>query len=177
MKDLAKIFLILIVLSVNAFSQDSNDVRLVKRINDLRFKFGIKQLQWDSKLDSIAQSWAKQMLSALNEYTLSEISYNFSKQGTDFLHIDFDERTSKAKKFHKNMEFFEENVVLYVNSAPKNIVNSVFNDWKNSESHYEALIDKDAEIFGFGYTEDKETGRYLYILVLSKNKIEQKKGA
>ena len=163
-----KIIMILIFLNVfNLFSQDSNNINIQRKINDLRISKGLDTLVYDEYLFHLAQKWGKHIMSKLNKYTDSQIEINHTKNSI-FLHIDGDSRLDIALKKDEIMSIGE-NLNLAVDvENPIRVVESSFRCWKQSKSHYELLIDNVKTNFAFYYVFDSKRKRLLSILVMSE---------
>jgi len=170
MKAALNIFFALVFFSINAFSQDIDDIKFMKKINHLRNDLGLNDLQWNATLDSAAQAWANEMLDAFRAYDNDEIERKYSEDML-FIHINFDKRVKSLRRSNKGVfsgKFVSEIAVLTTeNSFLNNISNEAFNGWKSSKPHYNEMVSQDTRSFGFSYFEDRNTGRALYICVFS----------
>lgn len=170
MKAVTNILLALVFLSINAFSQDIDDIKFAKKINQLRSGLGLSELQWDATLDSVAQAWVNEMLEAFNEYTDAEIKSNYSND-MHFIHINFDQRVKSVRSVKQKMfegKFISEIAIMGIkDSFFDDTANDSFNGWMRSKPHYKAMIKDRVRSFGFAHFNDKKNGRSLYLCVFS----------
>jgi len=163
-----KIMILVLFLNiVCVFSQDSNNIRFQKEINDLRISKGLDTLIYDEKLFYFAKKWSKDIMKKLNRYTDSQIDFNHNKNNM-FLHIDGDSRLDVALKINEIISIGE-NLNLAVDiSHPIRVVESSFRRWKYSKSHLELMLDSVKTNFAFCYVYDSKRKRLLSILVMSE---------
>lgn len=160
-----KMFLIaLFALSISAFAQDSNDVKFMEKINQLRRGKGLDALTYNKKLDSLAASWAKYIGDNLDKLSDKEIQ-EAHKKDMMWFHMDVELRMLFAKRV-KGLNFvvMAENLALSSHALPEDYVDQSFALWMNSPPHYRAMINNDFTRFGYAARSYKN-GRVIYITV------------
>lgn len=163
-----KMFLIaLFVLSVGAFAQDEDDIRIMKMMNDLRKEQGAKPLKFHPKLDSLAIEWTKYI-----EYNLKDVEdfkvHENIKKDPMYLHFDLSGRSSGAS-FIKDVNIIQigENVAFSSGGTPSDIIKVSFDAWRASPAHYENMVDKHYTHAAFFYVLSKGK-RIVYITVFAR---------
>jgi uncharacterized protein YkwD len=163
-----KIIIILMLLAIPLFGQDSNNVKLLEKINELRVSKGLKTLVYDATLFKVANKWGKYITGKLNKYPIDSV-LNKHKKDMTFTHVDYKKRFDEFLK-RKDVNTVSENL-HFIMDTDINIdyVQEAFDGWKKSPPHYESMIDGLNTNVAFGYYYDKDTRRLLCILLLSEN--------
>lgn len=163
-----KTFLIaLFVLSVGAFAQDEDDIRIMKMMNDLRKEQGAKPLKFHPKLDSLAIEWAKHIQYNIKDIEDSKVHEN-QRNDPMYLHFNLSGRAFMAGLINGfTITKIGENVAFSSGGVPNDVVGLSFNSWKNSPSHYEAIVDKFYTHAAFYHIVDSNK-RIVYITVFAR---------
>lgn len=166
--DMKKFCIILVFICTSALAQDSNNLMLLEKINDLRISKGLDTLVYDESLHSVAQNWSKYILRKLRNYSLKDITKKHNKNPL-FLHVNYDSRFDQVLK-RNDINAIGENLNLDIDiTDTSNVAQHSFNCWKKSKSHFDLMVGKDNTNFAFSYTYDKVKKRLLCILVISEN--------
>lgn len=169
-----KIVVILLLLVSPVFAQDSNNVKILNKINELRISKGLNTLRYDESLHKIANRWCKYLIHELNTHSTDSI-LSKHKNNQMFMHINYKRRFKEILK-RKDINMISENLHIIMNrDFDKEFVEESFDSWEKSLHHYELMIEKANTNVAFSYVYDKVKKRLLCILVLTEN-IENKKG-
>lgn len=163
-----KMFLIaLFALSVGAFAQDEDDIRIMKMMNDLRREQGVKPLKFHPKLDSIANEWVKYIANKLKDVKDEDV-HNNQRINPKYLHVNLSSRAFIVGLIPGlNAIEITENVAFSSGAEPSDIVAVSFSSWKNSPGHYSAMINESYKDFGYSALKLKN-GRTFYITVFAE---------
>lgn len=164
-----KIMILLMFLNVNfLLSQDSNNLKFLRKVNDLRISKGLDTLVYDESLFSLSKNWGKYIVNKLSRFSEDQLSNNHSNDPM-FLHVNYNSRFDKILK-RKDIQAVGENLVLIMD---KDInvewIDYAFNSWKNSSSHYELMVDSRNTNFALTSVHDTKKQRILYILIITEN--------
>ena len=163
-----KFIVILLLLASPVFSQDSNNVKILNKINELRVSKGLNILKYDASLHKIANRWCKYLIRELNIHPTDSI---LSKQKNNemFMHIEYKRRFNELLK-RKDINMVCENLhIIMDRDFDKDFVEGSFDSWKKSPHHYELMLEKENTNVAFSYIYDGVKKRLLCILVLTEN--------
>lgn len=129
-----KIILLVAALSLNTVFADNNK-DIFNEINKIRIKNGSKPLVYDKKLETVATEWA----------------INMSKEDS-FRH------RSNLNMFLTTYKSISENLFYSTRiSSPTSVIYA----WRNSNAHYEIMIDDEINVGGIGTYYD---GKRYYVV-------------
>ena len=169
-----KFIVILLLLVSPVFAQDSNNVKILNKINELRVSKGLNILKYDVSLRKIANRWCKYLIRELNIH-LTDSILSKQKHNEMFMHINYERRFKELLK-RSDINGVGENLhIILDRDFDEDFVENSFDSWKESPHHYELMIEKENTNVAFSYVYDKIKKRLLCILVLTEN-IENKKG-
>ena len=169
-----KFIVILLLLVSPVFAQDSNNVKILNKINELRVSKGLNILKYDVSLRKIANRWCKYLIRELNIH-LTDSILSKQKHIEMFMHINYERRFKELLK-RSDINGVGENLhIIMDRDFDEDFVENSFDSWKESPHHYELMIEKENTNVAFSYVYDKIKKRLLCILVLTEN-IENKKG-
>ena len=169
-----KFIVILLLLVSPVFAQDSNNVKILNKINELRVSKGLNILKYDVSLRKIANRWCKYLIRELNIH-LTDSILSKQKHNEMFMHINYERRFKELLK-RSDINGVGENLhIIMDRDFDEDFVENSFDSWKESPHHYELMIEKENTNVAFSYVYDKIKKRLLCILVLTEN-IENKKG-
>lgn len=168
------LIILLLVLALPVLAQDSNNIKILKKINELRMSKGLNTLKYDSSLHKIASKWSTYIIHELNVHSTDSI---LSKQKNNemFMHINYKRRFKELLK-RSDINMVGENLhIIMDRDFDEDFVEHSFDSWKKSPHHYDLMIEKENINVAFSYVYDKIKKRLLCILVMTEN-IENKKG-
>lgn len=168
------LIILLLVLALPVLAQDSNNIKILKKINELRISKGLNTLKYDSSLHKIASKWSTYIIHELNVHSTDSI---LSKQKNNemFMHINYKRRFKELLK-RSDINMVGENLhIIMDRDFDEDFVEHSFDSWKKSPHHYDLMIEKENTNVAFSYVYDKIKKRLLCILVMTEN-IENKKG-
>ena len=169
-----KFIVILLLLVSPVFAQDSNNIKILQKINELRVSKGLNILKYDVSLHKIANRWCKYLIRELNIH-LTDSILSKQKHNEMFMHINYERRFKELLK-RSDINGVGENLhIIMDRDFDEDFVENSFDSWKESPHHYELMIEKENTNVAFSYVYDKIKKRLLCILVLTEN-IENKKG-
>ena len=169
-----KFIVILLLLVSPVFAQDSNNVKILNKINELRVSKGLNILKYDVSLRKIANRWCKYLIRELNIH-LTDSILSKQKHNEMFMHSNYERRFKELLK-RSDINGVGENLhIIMDRDFDEDFVENSFDSWKESPHHYELMIEKENTNVAFSYVYDKIKKRLLCILVLTEN-IENKKG-
>ena len=169
-----KFIVILLLLVSPVFAQDSNNVKILNKINELRVSKGLNILKYDVSLHKIANRWCKYLIRELNIH-LTDSILSKQKHNEMFMHINYERRFKELLKISDINGVGENLHIIMDRDFDEDFVENSFDSWKESPHHYELMIEKENTNVAFSYVYDKIKKRLLCILVLTEN-IENKKG-
>ena len=169
-----KFIVILLLLVSPVFAQDSNNIKILQKINELRVSKGLNILKYDASLHKIANRWCKYLILELNIH-LTDSILSKQKHNEMFMHINYERRFKELLK-RSDINGVGENLhIIMDRDFDEDFVEDSFDSWKKSPHHYELMIEKENTNVAFSYVYDKIKKRLLCILVMTEN-IENKKG-
>ena len=169
-----KFIVILLLLVSPVFAQDSNNVKILNKINELRVSKGLNILKYDVSLHKIANRWCKYLIRELNIH-LTDSILSKQKHNEMFMHINYERRFKELLK-RSDINGVGENLhIIMDREFDEDFVEDSFDSWKKSPHHYELMIEKENTNVAFSYVYEKIKKRLLCILVITEN-IENKKG-
>ncbi len=152
----------------SVFAQDSNNVKIIKKINELRVSKGLDTLKYDESLFLVGKDWSKYILHKINNFSVNKLSSNHYKNPM-FLHINYNSRFDQVLK-RKDVFSIGENINLSLDiEDTNNIIDHAFDCWKKSSNHYNLMVKKEQTNVAFSFSYSKKTKRMLCILVISEN--------
>ena len=168
------LIILLLVLALPVLAQDSNNIKILKKINELRISKGLNTLKYDSSLHKIASKWSTYIIHELNVHSTDSI-LSKQKHNEMFMHINYKRRFKELLK-RSDINMVGENLhIIMDRDFDEDFVEHSFDSWKKSPHHYDLMIEKENTNVAFSYVYDKIKKRLLCILVMTEN-IENKKG-
>lgn len=150
-----------------SLSQDEYDRTMLRQMNSIRVERGIAPLRYHGKLDSVARSWIRHIVDSLSSLSDRDIMHRVRKDRS-YLHIDFDDRALKLRFFPPlRLIVVGENVAISCGGIPDDPTQTAFNAWKDSRSHFEAMINDEFTHFGYEMIMCPDE-RILYITVFAR---------
>ena len=157
------------------FSQNSENIIFLGKINNLREQLKLNQLKYNEGLLLVGQEWGKFILKELNSLDDSGIEVKHI-MNPEFLHIKFDNRYKRyiSKNKLKSTFVMGENIILSteVGSSSKlkeeYYINDDFKVWVKSPSHYKNMVLSGYNYMAYTNVYDSKNKRLLTILIMSE---------
>lgn len=169
------VILLLLISQTFAFSQNSENIIFLEKINNLREGLKLNPLKYNEDLLLVGQKWGNFIIKELNSSDDSKIEMKHIIN-PEFLHIKFKTRSKQyiSQKKLKLTFIIGENLILSigVNNFPKmkveKEINKDFSIWIKSPSHYENMTFDSYNYMAYSNVYDSKNRRLLTILVMSE---------
>jgi len=187
-----KTFILMLFATASLFAQSqfktssiiSNEdkLRFLDSLNKYRVLAGVKPLQYNFQEDSLARLRVGTIFNHVNSISEEEYKSNFIEN----LHFNYFEDIEKYIKenIHKDSVITwdaECSARLSKLAFPEDMVNELFNGWKNSKPHWEIMLDAKFEFISLYWFMDVERhirerkGTFASLVLFSKDKTKSAK--